>query len=176
MGAPCPPPPQVEDKLEEQEPGRRHLSGFYVQRGRDVVAGGKCRPFIVLATEIIKAATNIHNTRFHVQRPNVGSVNSMTLQEMQERGYRRIGEAEAQPLWAFWFDYTHEGCVHGEPPTAVPAASTRGRGAFHGSTAACAAAPAASCSLAPSALQVTTAGSARLAASASTARASTPCT
>jgi hypothetical protein len=75
----------VEDKLEEQEPGRRHLSGFYTLRGHDVVAGGRRRPFIILATEIIKSATNIHNTRFHVQRPNVGSVESMKLQEMEEK-------------------------------------------------------------------------------------------
>lgn len=35
---------EVEEKLEEQEPGRKHLSGFYVQRGHDVMAGGKRRP------------------------------------------------------------------------------------------------------------------------------------
>ena len=54
----------MEEKLEEQEPGRRHLSGFYVQRGKDVMAGGRRRNTIMLATEIIKSASNIRNTRF----------------------------------------------------------------------------------------------------------------
>lgn len=38
----------MEDKLEEQEEGRRHLSGFYVQRGYEALAGGRRRPYIIL--------------------------------------------------------------------------------------------------------------------------------
>lgn len=54
----------MEDKLEEQTPNHKHLSGFYTQRGHDVMAGGKRRPYIVLATEILKSASNYRNTRF----------------------------------------------------------------------------------------------------------------
>lgn len=110
---------EVEDKLEEMEPGRKHLSGFYVRRGHEVTAGGRRVSHVFLvrgwagcwgsevglpwrryreaaewdwsppvlcsllhpqATEIIKSASNIRNTRFHIQRPNVGSVESKRLQ------------------------------------------------------------------------------------------------
>ena len=123
------------DTLEAQEPGRRHLSGFYVQRGRNVLAGGRLRLRIVLvrgvwrpflsgramrpaaaasnspsalppplpppsrhalpplslppapqATEIVKAASNIRNTRFHIQSPYMGSVEHKTLQDMEAQG------------------------------------------------------------------------------------------
>ena len=134
----------MEDKLEEQEPGRKHLSGYYVRKGHDTMVDGQRRPLILLvgalalacpgyavslpapalalhlgsawpcaclpdcaagclplsealadaclpclhppcvllffslsqlpqATEIIKSATNIRNTRFHIQRPNTGA-------------------------------------------------------------------------------------------------------
>lgn len=139
---------EVEDKLEEMEPGRNHLSGFYIRRGHEVTAGGRRLSHIFLvsrsggrvcglslfwsadlaggagqsvdwrerllpcqagsacpvllaaasppsnqvslapprsrifpqATEIIKSASNIRNTRFHIQRPNMGSVESKRLQ------------------------------------------------------------------------------------------------
>ncbi|KAL4451948.1 hypothetical protein ABPG75_007610 [Micractinium tetrahymenae] len=105
---------EVEEKLEEQEPGRKHLSGFYVLRGHDVVAGGARRQRIVLATEIIKSASNIRNTKFHIQRPNMGSTPSKTLVEMEQEGYRRLDLKEAEALWRFWFDWTDSKCIHGD--------------------------------------------------------------
>ncbi|EFN55772.1 hypothetical protein CHLNCDRAFT_51983 [Chlorella variabilis] len=104
---------EVEEKLEEQEPGRRHLSGFYVQRGKDVMAGGRRRNTIMLATEIIKSASNIRNTRFHIQKPNLGSCPSKTLQEMDEQGFRRMPDKDAEALWNFWFAHTEHHCMHG---------------------------------------------------------------
>lgn len=33
---------------------------------------------------------------------------------MQEAGYRRIKDEEAEPLWRFWFDWSASRCTHGE--------------------------------------------------------------
>ena len=46
---PCPAArAEVEDKLEEQEPGRKHLSGYYKRRGHDTMVDGQRRPLILL--------------------------------------------------------------------------------------------------------------------------------
>ena len=47
-GAICLRRTEVEDKLEEVEPGRTHLSGFYVRRGHEVTASGRRLSHIVL--------------------------------------------------------------------------------------------------------------------------------
>ncbi len=57
----------MEEALEETNPGHRHQSGFYQQTGHSVMAGGRRRAFIVLATEVIKSASNIRNTKMLIQ-------------------------------------------------------------------------------------------------------------
>ena len=57
----------MEEALEETNPGHRHKSGFYQLTGHSVMAGGRRRPYIVLATEVIKSASNIRNTRMLIQ-------------------------------------------------------------------------------------------------------------
>jgi hypothetical protein len=37
------------------------------------------RPYIVLATEVLKSTSNIRNTRMHIQRPNVGPLGTRAL-------------------------------------------------------------------------------------------------
>lgn len=46
--------------------------------------------------------------KLHIQRPNVGSVPSMTLADLEEKGYKRIPEELAQRLWNEWC--VHPGC------------------------------------------------------------------
>lgn len=46
-------------------------------------------------------------------RPLAGSTQSMTLMEMEEKGYRRLPVGEAEQLWRFWFDWTQNRCFHG---------------------------------------------------------------
>jgi len=41
----------VEEKLEEQEPGRKHLSGFYRQRGYGTMVGNRRYESIVLVSK-----------------------------------------------------------------------------------------------------------------------------
>jgi hypothetical protein len=47
-------------------------------------------------------------------RTGAGSVDSMTLQQLSEKGYVRMDQAEAEVLWKFWFDHTSNSCIHGE--------------------------------------------------------------
>ncbi|PSC70731.1 strawberry notch [Micractinium conductrix] len=104
---------EVEERLEELQAGRHHLSGFYVRRGYDKTVNGRARSEILLATEIIKSASNIRNTRFHIQRPNTGSTEPKTQFDL-EQGYKRIKEEQAEELWNFWFQHCEYHCAHGD--------------------------------------------------------------
>jgi len=43
-----------------------------------------------------------------------GSVQSKTLYEMEDAGYKRINDAaEAEALWNFWFTHSEHKCIHG---------------------------------------------------------------
>ncbi|GAB4819275.1 hypothetical protein N2152v2_006321 [Parachlorella kessleri] len=106
---------EVEEALEETNPGHRHQSGFYQQTGHSVMAGGRRRAFIVLATEVIKSASNIRNTKMLIQRPNMGSIGSMTTLDFESKGYTRIRDPRAaEELWSFWYNYTEDHCYHGD--------------------------------------------------------------
>eukprot|EP00887_Chlorella_sp_A99_P003367 scaffold26.g3367.t1 len=100
-------------KLEAAEAGRRHLSGFYVQRGRTVLAGGASRPYIVLATEVAKPR-GARTMRFQIHRPNVGATEPKPLEEMENMGMRLLMDEEAEPIWRFWHSHCERHCYHGD--------------------------------------------------------------
>ena len=68
----------------------------------------------MLATEIMRAHQQQRSVMFRIQRPNVGHVESMSLADMENKGYVKINDAQAEPLWNLWHQYCSAGCAHGD--------------------------------------------------------------
>ena len=37
-----------------------------------------------------------------LQRPNTGACGALTLSELKDKGYRKVSDAVAEPIWTFW--------------------------------------------------------------------------
>ena len=68
----------------------------------------------MLATETIRADRQQRTVTFRIQRPNVGPAGFLTKGEMEYKGYVKIADAQAEPLWKLWYQYCHAGCYHGD--------------------------------------------------------------
>jgi hypothetical protein len=49
---------------------------------------------------------------FRVCKPNIGNAPGQWLDDLRDN-YRKISEAEAKPLWDFWWLFSLTSCSHG---------------------------------------------------------------
>ena len=76
----------------------------------------------MLATETISADRQQRKAVFGIKWPNLGPADPMTKGEMEYKGYVKITDAQAEPIWNLWYQYCHANCYHGDT------CSTRRRG------------------------------------------------